>query len=211
MRIGFSGAGGTGKTTQALYTSKKINFEYVDESVRHWLKEHGIGHFSEATKEQIRDMQEDVLRHKCSVEPALKNFVADRTTVDNAAYVLYWNNREDGEWQRWVNEYVQRAMIHAIQCYDIIFFFPTGKIPFESDGLRSTKPCYHMTIEAIIAGLMSLANLPCLILEGTTVEERHLEIIKACSVHMAMQATKASRLITPTTEQILSVGKGGKV
>jgi len=176
MRIGITGSSGTGKTTLAKALVKHLGRDYqlVEEGVREWLAARGYESPRDLKgAEETRQMQEDILAAKINTETFQENYVADRTTLDNIVYVLYWISRKAEE--KWLNEYIGTALRHAVMAYDIVFFLPWGVFPIEEDGCRSVKPWYQFAIHSMLAGIISNHNgihSKTVVIQSSTHEDR---------------------------------------
>lgn len=175
MRIGFSGSGGTGKTTTLLEVNKILEYPVIEEGVREYLQKNNIKHFRELSPEDIFKMQLWLLEQK-EISESKKNFIADRTTIDNFVYALYWLNREEA-FQRPLQHYMIRCLDHAIKSYDLIIVFPFGAIPLEDDGIRSSKEMYQFHIQLLIERMLEQVGTNIYPLQSITLKERTEEIL----------------------------------
>lgn len=175
MRIGFSGSGGTGKTTVAKVLAEGLGLPLISEGVREYVAERGITNLRGMTAEETFDMQRHLLQVKKDQELRQDAWVSDRTTADNIAYCLRWCGREDGL-QEAVRDYVREAMEHLQEAYDLIFFFPHGKFDLTGDGVRSAKPMYQLEIEYLLRGILAECAYKVHVLEKVAVADRLAEI-----------------------------------
>ena len=184
-RIGLTGAGGTGKTTLAKALAEKYDIPYVSEGVRTYMKENNISHLRELDSKGPKKLQDVVLARKMLLELSNESFIADRTSIDTAAYCLRWCSRDD-ELQEWVKGYVDACLRYASLFYDIIVFVPTGVFPLEDDGVRSSKPAYQFEVQTLMWGLVGQMeekhkNGPELhLLKRSSVEDRVKEVADLC-------------------------------
>ena len=94
MKIAISGTDSTGKTSLAEAVSTKYNISIIPECAREIADEMGINNLRTMPAELAYKFQTRVLDEKIRLELGLEKFIADRSTVDNAAYYLRWCSRE---------------------------------------------------------------------------------------------------------------------
>jgi len=189
IRIGFTGSGGSGKTTMLKVVSEKLKIPTIPEGIRSYLKANGISHLRELGDEGTIKLQEEVLSRKIKAESKFDAFITDRTTLDNAAYALRWLSRCQ-ECQEWLNDYINKCLTYARNYYDIIFFFPCGMFELEDDGIRSGKFWYQYEIDLLLKGLMfntfyQQSHYPAIyVLETISIQERLEEIEEIIKEHL---------------------------
>ena len=150
MRIAFTGSGGTGKTTLLNAVNLYLNFPIIDEGIRPWLENNGFDEFKEMDINDVQRMQDEVMYAKINEETPLKEFISDRTTIDNAMYTLRWVSSLTNEYDGWYSKYLEDARKHTMLFYDIIFVLPHGAIHIENDGIRSSKTWYQFLMQQLI-------------------------------------------------------------
>lgn len=132
MRIGITGAHGTGKTTLAKAISQKLNLPLISEQARIVANQLGIKSSDELLRDKnlAREFQVTVLLAQIGMEDAFPDgFVSDRTALDCLAYWRLYGLCEEGEVGRtYVNQCLTRA-------YDILIYVPP-EIPAGDDGFR---------------------------------------------------------------------------
>lgn len=159
LRIGFCGAGGTGKTTTVelmqklglqvpvLKSASRTVYERED------LTEEIVGKMSleEAWALQFRIFQEKVEMDKAP------QFIADRTLLDHYAYCLLYCNKimTNEEWE----DFEGMVKDHMSRSYSHIFYFPFGLFDPPDDGVRNFRKAWQVTIDAILRGYLSKWNL----------------------------------------------------
>lgn len=199
MRIAFTGSGGTGKTTTLKELNKTLKYPVIHEGVRQYLKDHNLKHLRELSPMDTLKMQNWLLDQK-EISEKQSDFIADRTSVDNLVYAMYWLGRED-DMQNLLMHYMKRCMKHAVNSYDLIVVFPHGAIPLEDDGVRSAKPMYQWTIQMLIERLLGQLEGPAIYgLQSLTLRDRCDEIQQVIKM---VEDDLLKRRITNETEQTI--------
>lgn len=166
LRIAFTGASGTGKTTLARMVS-----EHYGLPMEQWPVPDSPGEYESTTRHVARmltgdpepykvdalglrgEFQRKLLATKIAWEQdhAETGFVTDRTHFDNLAYGALHDiddSATDPEFFRLVRD--------NMYTYDLIIFCPTGRVPFELDAVRKNSVVYHKLIEAMLHGLYAI-------------------------------------------------------
>lgn len=173
MRIGFTGAQGTGKTT-VLKKIQKANtgLTVVPSTARAAAAAgYAVNRDADPTSQLIttigRIATEDRLHRETGAT------VSDRTPLDSLAYTTYQINHE---WsRREKNDYyweVSRDIVfeHMLK-YDVLFYFPVFWAP-KGDGLRDTDVKYQETIDGYIQTYLKVLNVDYFIMPDASANER---------------------------------------
>ena len=150
MRIGFTGAQGTGKTTLLRAIEKAdLGFTVVPSTAREAIK---AGFSLNRDADPLSQLVTTVSR--VALEDNLYRItgktLSDRTPLDSLAYTLYqltfvWEKREsDYYWN-----ISQGLVLEHMHKYDHIFYFPPYFAP-KNDGVRDDDVLYQKTIDGII-------------------------------------------------------------
>jgi len=154
MKIAFTGAGGTGKTTLAEQVSKKWGVPFLTNVAREVMKQKGIENETaqnDMTPEALLDLQYVIflaLKERRASEPA---FVTDRLLLDNYVYALRRCGRAMGEdlRQEW-----EQAAIEDLYRMDLVFYCPAGLFPLKADGMRQADVAHQYLVDSSIYGLL---------------------------------------------------------
>ncbi|MBL8861695.1 MAG: histidine phosphatase family protein [Planctomycetes bacterium] len=149
-RIAISGSAGTGKTTLGRALAAELGVPFVEEGMRRRIEQgfrpHGYG-----AREWAALMRELWQEHRAAEDAAPDGFVADRSSLDFAAFWLHYGLHEDlAATERFVAEMHEHA-----RRYDRIVLLPWGAIPLEDDGVRSTNRWTQLRFHGILEGLLT--------------------------------------------------------
>jgi len=156
MRIAFSGAQNTGKTTLIRdFLTCWPQYKTLDKSYRDVIKENGLTHSSNTTQETqrlIRDwMYGEIKKNKQG-----DKIVYDRCLLDNLVYTLwayrYMPGSIDGKFVDETIDMVKESMRNL----DIIFYIPADKCNFGivDDEFRDVSVIYREQIDQIFKGII---------------------------------------------------------
>ena len=159
LRIGFTGAGGTGKTTTAEAVSEALNLDCPRSASRMVYEQHDLteGKVRAMTEEDKLALQTEIFDQKAINDEAF-SYVVDRTILDHYAYCLaYCGSAMPNAVFR---EYEERTRVLMKATYSHIFYLPWGYWEAPSDGVRSSVDAWQSQIDAIISGYIDRWNLP---------------------------------------------------
>jgi len=181
MKVAFTGASSTGKTTLANTLRKDPWIKsylplFITVDARSMLTSRGFQSMDQMPISDRRVFQVDYLSKKLALEEGQDNYLTDRSFLDLAAY---WIERDAaGLKLSNADAYVDRCR-HEIGRYDIHFFFPYGCIPFKSDGYRSDNISFHARIDSRIQNLITEWNVKVVRLDAVGLTKRR-EIVLEC-------------------------------
>ena len=157
MRIAFSGAQGTGKTTLLRdFLTCWPQYKTLNKSYRDIIKEKGLTHSSNTTEETQRVIR-DWMYEEFKKNSKDDNVVYDRCLLDNLVYTLWMYRYIPGSISStFVDESID-IMKESMRKLDIIFYIPADKCNFalEDDSFRDTNLVYRTQIDNIFKGLIS--------------------------------------------------------
>lgn len=161
IRVGFTGAGGTGKTTTAKAVSEKMNAPLIKSASRAVYEERDL---TEAKCLALPDeekflLQFDIFDKKIDLDLNTFGYVADRTLLDHWAYCLMYCSAFMDNLQ--FAKFEEKVRVHMLSTYSHIFYFPFGYwFPEKGDGVRQDSHAWQSAIDAIIVGYIQRWRLP---------------------------------------------------
>ena len=150
MRIGFTGTGGTGKTTTLNLIKDKVGAPVLGSVTRRVYERLGV---TEADQENMTDegklsLQMEILKERKLEELEFSGgFISDRTMIDHFAYALSRN--QSVVTNEMLDELTDMLALN-VSNYDIIFYFPISYFTPEDDGLRQQQESYRTVVDSII-------------------------------------------------------------
>jgi thymidylate kinase len=159
MKIGFTGAGGTGKTTTMELVKELIPLPVLPSGTRDVYRERGViesDQESMSPQEKL-DLQYAIFDRRAEVEQtAGESFIADRTLLCNFAYSqlrCYELMTEDMHRAR------EEQVKENLKQYDYIFYFPIYFSP-KGDDIRQGNYTLTKVIDSLIFTFLEQQNVP---------------------------------------------------
>jgi predicted ATPase len=155
MKIAFTGAGGTGKTTMAKHVSETWGIPYVGSVAREVAKEMQIE--SEEAQNSMSDgalfeYQYAIYLRRQQRVTEHPHFVTDRLALDNYIYGL----RRCG---KALTEDVRKEWLEGVEAdfnrFDLVFYCPAGLFEVQDDGMRQVDTSHTYLIDAALYGMLS--------------------------------------------------------
>ncbi len=181
MRIGFTGAHGTGKSTllREMFTWKELNGHcFVSGLTRHQAKTKGLklnqhGNF-EGQKELVKAMSWHL--------KTIPNLVVDRTLLDIFAYTVH--HRDKGGLNSRELNYIRNRARQYQHMFDVVFYI-RPEFEIKGDDVRSADPGFAIEVAAIIEHAVTLEPLGTreIVVVSGTVKERLTTIKKWLHEH----------------------------
>lgn len=162
-KIVIIGSQGIGKTTLGNELSKRLNIHLITEIARRYDR----NELANTSSERYMILQKELLDKQIKTESQYKNFISDRSTIDNLSYWI--NNSANRASISDNNQYIKDA-IDNVENYTHIFLLTPEFYP-QDDGFRSTDVVYQMRIDAIIQTILHLYGIKHYKLTGS-VENR---------------------------------------
>jgi predicted ATPase len=180
MRIAFTGASSTGKTTLALALEAEREFAVVaparlNVDARRLLLNLGFtSGIDSMSREDRRAFQRRYFTEKRQNEDGRTDYFTERSFVDIAAFWIDTSTDPDELTSDFVNECEMAA-----RWYDLHVYLPVGVIPLEADGLRSNSAAYHSAIDSSVRRLLQRWRLRYVELRDPAIGTRVGQVLQA--------------------------------
>ncbi len=153
LRICISGPSGVGKSTLATEISKAYNIPFITTSTKPLWDKYKIRSHQELIERTLVDpqwgidFQDEVLDYRINKLLGVKDFVTDRSPLDNLAYFLMQNSYNTSEEK--TAKYIQRCK-DAMALFTGIIVIPfTDEVVLENDGKRVNNRYYQEYTNAV--------------------------------------------------------------
>jgi len=179
VRIGLTGAGGTGKGTLGQALARKAGLTFLPSHIQDTGQAMGFESYKDthglagALAFQYAVMFGQIYQER-ALQLAGVGYVAERTTIDYIPYFLQRGiMRKD-----YVDPYIDTAFTWAQKAYDMIIYCPLDFAPDDGAPWKERdQAARERTDQAIYGFINRLTNVPVLVAHGTPVER--LELARA--------------------------------
>ncbi len=150
-RLALSGSAGIGKSTLGRELAERLGVPFIDEGMRRRLEAglqlHGMS--EDRHRALLVDLWEEQVREEDAAVAEFGGFVADRSSVDFAAFALLFHSHVP----EFCEAFVPRVL-SAVSRYDAVIVLPWGVLPLQADGYRSTNRWYQRRFQSTVEGLV---------------------------------------------------------
>lgn len=175
MKIGFTGAGGTGKSTVLEHLLSDAKFTQcppvLRSTTRQVYERWGIDEAAQErmTPEDRYRLQNDIFENRLANEQNYKDgFISDRTLLCNYAYCVFRNYTMIGNEEFAALEGKVAANLMA---YDVLIYFPMYFTP-APDGMRQDGNAYNASIDGLIFRFLNKHSIPHTTLQMGSPQDR---------------------------------------
>lgn len=168
-KIVIIGSQCTGKSVLGNELSKRLDIPLITEIARRYDRNELLN----VSSERYMILQKEILEQQIRTESEYKEFISDRSSLDNLSYWL--NNCANRSNYNDNDLYIKRSIGNA-KNYSHIFLLTPEFYP-KDDGFRSTDIVYQMRIDATIQTILHLFGIEHYKLTGS-VENRVNEAMK---------------------------------
>lgn len=174
MKIGFCGAGSTGKTTTAKLLEQQFGIpeKYQPSIVRGVMERWGVNEKTSLNlrPEQRLGLQIDIFGAKEEQDRTTPNGIFDRTLIDQLTYCLI---RCHETMPDSIFEELRDRAFKSLAQYDILFYFPVfSSMPYEDDGFRVTGRGYQTMQDILMHGFLCQSRASYRVARFAPKEER---------------------------------------
>ncbi len=152
-RLALTGSAGVGKTTLGLRLAAELDVPYIPEGMRARI-EAGLD-LHTLSRDQHRalleQLFEEMLTATGNATETHGGFVADRCSIDCAAFWLYYGFGNDAD----ATAVVFEIAATALEFYDLIVVLPWDGIPLAADGVRSANRWHQLHYQSLLEGLLA--------------------------------------------------------
>ncbi len=148
MRVAVTGSAGTGKSTLVARLGRRLSLPVVPEGMREYLERTGV---------DLHSLGPDGLQalvlglwEQRQVAERQSGFVADRCSVDFAAFWLFYRFHDAPESDRHLATWAEHA-----RGYDRVILLPHGDIELAADGIRSSNHLVQLHVQLLIEGFLA--------------------------------------------------------
>lgn len=157
MRIAFTGASSTGKTTLVRRLMELDSFRAMCPRVlgvdaRALLQEFAVSNVDQLDAAQYARFQVSYIIRKSWIERDHAAFVTERSFLDCASY---WHSKVAPFADPRITEFVRDYCIESARKFDLHVFCPTGLLPVKLDGWRSVDMAHHRDVDALLRKFLS--------------------------------------------------------
>ncbi|GAA6136507.1 hypothetical protein NBRC116583_02540 [Arenicella sp. 4NH20-0111] len=174
MRVAFTGAAGTGKTSVAKSIVKSavndsLKYTILGVDSRQLLSLLGLSQTSQIKTSYYRVFQTMYLGQKIILEDNNKKFLTERSYADCLAY---WRLHCSESATNDENEFIESLCYKNIYKYDFHFFYPNGYLKLEQDGFRNPSLEYHKKYEKELLKIYEEWKIERIEMPLTNIKER---------------------------------------
>jgi len=151
--IALTGSAGVGKTSLGHRLAIELDVAFIPEGMRARI-EAGLD-LHTLSRDQHRalleELFEEMLAAAGNAAETRGGFVADRCSIDCAAFWLYYGFGNDAAATA---EVFDRAAA-ALELYDLVVVLPWDRIPLAADGVRSANRWHQLHYQCLLEGLLT--------------------------------------------------------
>jgi uroporphyrinogen-III synthase/nicotinamide riboside kinase len=148
LRIAVCGSASTGKTSLANALAREIGLPCLREEMRDYLENGGID-LTTLPAAEVGQILKKLWRTRIEKEQQNPAFIADNSSLDFAAYALYYGCLDEEN----ARTLLEETCAH-IATYDAILVLPWGAIPYVVDGVRPANCYLQLRYQLLVEGLL---------------------------------------------------------
>lgn len=174
MKIAFTGASSTGKTSvaQSFFESdanRILGYSVINVDSRWLLSSLGLGLANNISSCDYRIFQTMYISQKLFTEKAADHYITARSFADCLAY---WRMHCANTATSSEDKLIEALCRNMISRYDQHFFFPTGFFALQQDGFRHTGEEYHSQFEETLLDILNTEDVQFIRMPPAGITER---------------------------------------
>lgn len=173
MKIGFVGAGGTGKSTTAKLLAERLKLPLIESPSRGVFKKHGVtteDAQNAMTAEQRYALQEDIFKAIDQQASTIHEGVFERTPLDNFYYLLF--RCHDSVKLENIKFMAQRTVEGLLSYHKVVYFPIYWNWPDIGDGMRTSHPAPRILCDYFVRGFLVKNNIQYLAMQDYSPDNR---------------------------------------
>lgn len=172
-RIVLIGSSGVGKTTLLNKIKNKLDLQIIEEQARIICTEQGFKNIYEIKDSNL--FRQAVLKKQITLEERLKQFIADRSTIDCWVHWVRWSYESAKTYES--EKYYNQAFKQALKYSHIIYIPIMFKI--KKDDFRWANPEYQRQIDRLVISTLHDWSLMkrTHIIQSENINERVKEVL----------------------------------
>jgi nicotinamide riboside kinase len=151
--LALTGSAGVGKTSLGHRLAAELGVPFIPEGMRTRI-EAGLD-LHTLSREQHRTLLEELFEEMLAATrdavTTRGGFVADRCSIDCAAFWLYYGFGNDAE----ATAEVFETAAAALELYGLVVVLPWDGIPLAADGVRSANRWHQLHYQSLLEGLLA--------------------------------------------------------
>lgn len=155
MKIAFTGASSTGKTTVAKLLSEELEIPFVGSTARELAKKYNYQPEQFKNRKTLINFQKEVINIKYQTELKYTTFVTDRAYIDSITYLLKLYYLLDPiKDKEFTSNYIDHCLSLTDNNYTIVIRFPQV-LEVKEDEIRKTDTIANMVVDILNKGVFS--------------------------------------------------------